>query len=355
MANRKKIAFVDLEQNRVETSRIPKRLRRNYLGGSGLAAYLLCRHTEKERAFQAAGDVLVISAGWLCGTLASPLGPAVVSTRSPVSGHLDKAILDGPFAAEMRRAGFDHLVLKGCATDPVYLFVHDGTIEIRKAGAVWEGNPMDAPALIRTRIGAGDIIGFGLEKESGQRQSQAAIPSDSGSFTGRNRFGEVFAARNIKVVACQGKLDIEVKFPEQVLAYEKTIHHDIGKPAPCRIEGTSHYRGPAGQAPYSILGSYIAESLGVPFDTMHQHKNGNRALSLEAASERIWLNAGVRMSASQLWEAAYRGYLLERLYNLKNGVVEPEARAAGWTRKKMVRKKDVFQRLDMVELWPMFR
>ena len=61
------------------------------------------------------------------------------------------------------------------------------------------------------------------------------------------------------------------------------------------------------------------------------------------------------MPASQLWDAAYRGYLLERLYNLKNGVLEPEFRAAGWTRKKMVRKKAVFQRLDMVELWPMFR
>jgi aldehyde:ferredoxin oxidoreductase len=355
MANRKKIAFVDLEQTRIETLQIPQRLRRNYLGGPGLAAYLMCIHTEWKSADQTADAPLVISAGWLCGTLTSPLGPAVVSTRSPVSGQLEKAIIDGRFAAEMRRAGFDHLVLKGRAAGPVFLFVQDGVVDIQGAGNIGEGNALDTIALIRTQVGAGAIMAFGIVNRHGQGHSQAATASDSGSFSGGNRLVAAFGARNINAVACRGKMDIEVRFPEQVLAYEQTEPRGRVESAPDRLEGTPPYQGPAGQVSYRILGNHIAQSLGVPFDTLHPHQSGTQALSLEPASERIRLNTGVRMSASQLWEAAYRGYMLERLYNLKTGVVEPEARAGGWTRKKMVRKKAVFQQLDMVELWPMFR
>ena len=51
--------------------------------------------------------------------------------------------MGGFFAPELRFAGFDHLVVKGKADGPVYLWIHDGEIEIRDASDVWGEDVFD--------------------------------------------------------------------------------------------------------------------------------------------------------------------------------------------------------------------
>ena len=123
MALKRKIAFIDLSKEKTDTSPIPYELRQKYLGGQGLGACLLYTHSTPGKKSLSAGNTIVISAGLLCGTVGIPSVNAYILAKSPSINAFSSTPAFGPFAAELRWAGFDHLVIKGRAKRPVYLFL----------------------------------------------------------------------------------------------------------------------------------------------------------------------------------------------------------------------------------------
>ena len=69
--------------------------------------------------------------------------------NSPLTGLLGSANMGGFFAPELAWAGFHHLVIKGKAKDPVYIYIHNGEIEIRDAREIWGKTVPDAQWAIR--------------------------------------------------------------------------------------------------------------------------------------------------------------------------------------------------------------
>src|SRR4030042_836062 len=126
MALNRKIAYIDLTSGTIETKPIPLHMRRKYLGGRGLDAYLLYNHTEAGVDPLGPDNALLISAGLLGGTLASATARTHVCAKSPLTGFFGSTNMGGFFAPELRWAGFDHLVIKGKAAKPVYLWIDDG-------------------------------------------------------------------------------------------------------------------------------------------------------------------------------------------------------------------------------------
>ena len=129
MALRREIALIDLDRRHIDTLPISVDIRNRFLGGAGIATYLLCKHAPKKRLPESAESVCVISAGLLGGTLCAPQGYTILTANFGSTDLMARACLKGPFAAEMRQAGFDHLVFKGRAKRKTYLFIHDGRIE----------------------------------------------------------------------------------------------------------------------------------------------------------------------------------------------------------------------------------
>jgi aldehyde:ferredoxin oxidoreductase len=133
MALNRKIAYINLSNGEVETAPIPLEMRRLYLGGRGMDMYLLYNHTKQGIDPLGPDNVLLVSAGVLVGTLASASARTHVAAKSPLTGFVGSSNMGGFFAPELRWAGFDHLVIKGKAKKPVYLWINDGEIEIRDA------------------------------------------------------------------------------------------------------------------------------------------------------------------------------------------------------------------------------
>jgi len=157
MALNRKIAYIDLSSGTIESRPIPLEIRRKYLGGRGLDAYLLYNHTEAGVDPLGPDNALLISAGILGGTLASATARTHVCAKSPLTGFFGSANMGGFFAPELRWAGFDHLVIKGKAEKPVYLCIHDGQIEIRDAANLWGLNVHQTQRAIRAELGDEDV------------------------------------------------------------------------------------------------------------------------------------------------------------------------------------------------------
>jgi len=223
MALSRKIAYVDLSSGQVETRSISTEMRRRFLGGRGLDMYLLYNHTRAGIDPLGPENVALISAGLLVGTLASASARTHVGGKSPLTGYLGSANIGGFFGPEMRLAGFDHLVIKGKADHPVYLWVHDGEIEIRDARGIWGADTRITQTLIREDLGDDEVksLCIGLAGENMVRY--ACIRTGIKNAAGRTGVGAIWGSKNLKAVAAKGMMDIKIAHPMEALEYNKQI------------------------------------------------------------------------------------------------------------------------------------
>ena len=82
-------------------------------------------------------NVLVIAAGPLTGAPFAGTGRSAAGAKSPLTGGFGVGEGGGFFGPELRKSGFDALVIAGVSDKPVYLYVHDGEIEFRDASSIW--------------------------------------------------------------------------------------------------------------------------------------------------------------------------------------------------------------------------
>ena len=149
----RKIGYVNLSTGEIESKPIPRELRKKYIGGRGLDMYLLYNHTEPGIDALGPDNVALISAGLLSATLSSASARTHVAAKSPQTGAVGITNMGGFFAPEMTWAGFHHLLLKGQASEPVYIWVNDGKIEIRDASHLWGLPVRDTQKALQDELG----------------------------------------------------------------------------------------------------------------------------------------------------------------------------------------------------------
>jgi predicted homoserine dehydrogenase-like protein len=59
----------------------------------------------------------------------------------------------GNWGAQFKRAGYDALIVKGVASSPVYLWIHDSEVEIRDAAHLWSQPTKETQTAIRAELG----------------------------------------------------------------------------------------------------------------------------------------------------------------------------------------------------------
>jgi aldehyde:ferredoxin oxidoreductase len=223
MAFHRKIAYINLTTGEIETKPIPMEMRRRYIGGRGLDMYLLYNHTESGIDPLGPDNVAMISAGILTGTLASASSRTHVAAKSPLTGFVGSTNMGGFFAPELRWAGFDHLVIKGKAKEPVYLWIHDGVIEIRDASRLWGEGAFETQDLIRKELRDEEIQSLVIGPAGEKLVRYANVRTSHKDAGGRTGMGAVLGSKNLKAVAVRGTMDITIRHPEEALKYNKEI------------------------------------------------------------------------------------------------------------------------------------
>ena len=78
-------------------------------------------------------NLLIFSAGLLCGTPATGCNRTIVSTISPQTKLMAFSMMGGFLAPELKYAGYDKVILRGKSPDLVYLWINNDKVEIRDA------------------------------------------------------------------------------------------------------------------------------------------------------------------------------------------------------------------------------
>jgi aldehyde:ferredoxin oxidoreductase len=228
MALKRNIAYIDLSTGEITTAPIPIEMRKLYLGGRGLDMYLLFNHLEPGIDPLGPDNVLTVSAGLLVGTLASASARTHIGAKSPLTGFVGSSNMGGFFAPELRWAGFDHLVIKGKAAEPCYLWIHNGQIEIRDASQLWGEDIPDTQELIREELGDAEVKALCIGVAGEKLVRFANVMTGVKNAAGRTGMGAVMGSKNLKAIAVRGSQDIEIHFPEQALEYNQGLLERIG-------------------------------------------------------------------------------------------------------------------------------
>ena len=223
----RKIAYIDLTTGDIQTKPIPLDVRKKFLGGRGLDAYLLYNHTEKGCDPIGPKNTLMVSGGILTATCASATARTHVMAKSPLTGLLGSANMGGFFAPEMAWAGFHHLVIKGKAKHPVYIYIHNGEIEIRDARDIWGKSVTDAQWAIRDDLGDQEVKSCVCGPAGENLVRFANVMTGIKNSGGRSGMGCVMGSKNLKGVAVRGTMDIKIARPTEALEYNKRFIDQI--------------------------------------------------------------------------------------------------------------------------------
>ena len=234
----RKIAYIDLTTGDIQIEPIPLEARKKFLGGRGLDAYLLYNHTKKGCDPLGPDNTLIISGGILTATCASATARTHIMAKSPLTGLLGSANMGGFFAPELAWAGFHHLVIKGKAKHPVYLYVHNGNIEIREARGIWGRSATEAQWAIREDLGDQEVKSCVCGPAGENLVRFACVMTGIKNSAGRTGMGCVMGSKNLKAVAARGTMDIKIARPAEALEYNKRFIDQIVSAKVNQTQGT---------------------------------------------------------------------------------------------------------------------
>lgn len=198
-----RILDVDLTNWRTDTVTLPTTTLRRYLGGGGLALYLLLSEAVKTGRVPEPGDGLnpsVVATGTLNGSTIPGTNRFTVSSRSPLTGMFGEAEAGGSFGPALKRAGYDAILLRGASDRPCYLLIKEGRATIKDGSRLWGLFVADAEERIRGDVG--EKVRIACIGPAGEREvSFACILTDSRHACGRTGMGAVWGSKKLKAIA----------------------------------------------------------------------------------------------------------------------------------------------------------
>ncbi|MGQ9585599.1 MAG: aldehyde ferredoxin oxidoreductase family protein [Anaerolineae bacterium] len=245
-----RILVVDLTEGQITEEPLPEGIARQYLGGAGLGVWWLLHHVPAGADPLGPENHLIFAPGIVGGVPVSGASRLNISAKSPLTGGLAEAQAGGWWAPELRRAGYDALVVKGCSPRPVYLWIHAGGVELREASHLWGLETGPAQEAIRREVGdaRARVALIGPAGERGVRY--ACIINELRHVNGRTGLGAVMGAKGLKAVAVRGHRPLPLHDESRV----RQLARQVASRVP-REPGSFHDLGtPGGTVPLSLSG-----------------------------------------------------------------------------------------------------
>jgi aldehyde:ferredoxin oxidoreductase len=221
-----KLLRADLTAGSVAVEEIPPTQLQDYLGGRGLAVRYLIAEIDPKVEPLSPENKLIMANGPLTGTPIPTGARYMVVTKSPLTGALTCSNSGGFFPTELKKAGFDMIIIEGKADKPVYLFVEDGRAELRPADHIWGRIVPEADRILRHETAESAktaIIG-----PAGEKQVRiASIMNDKHRAAGRAGVGAVMGAKNLKAVVVKGSGTVNLADSARVKALSREIRNEV--------------------------------------------------------------------------------------------------------------------------------
>ena len=203
-----KVLRVDLTTATTSVEEMDEATFKRHPGGRALIAHYLLTELPKGADPLGPENLLVFAMGVLTGTPLSGASRHAVGAKSPLTGGFGEAEVGGFWGAELKRAGWDAIVVAGASAKPVYLFIKDGQVEIRDAAHLWGLEIMDTEETLKAEVGErlARVCEIGPAGENLVRF--AGIVNDYKDIAGRAGLGAVMGSKKLKAIVVKGSRSV---------------------------------------------------------------------------------------------------------------------------------------------------
>lgn len=218
-----KILRVNLSQSSVASEPLTYEFARKYIGGAGFIAYFLWKEMKPKTDALSPENKLIFALGPVTGLSLPGASRYCVGAKSPLTGGIAKSESGGFWMADLKRAGFDAIVIEGKAQEPVYLWINDGKAEIKDAGHLWGKDTKETQQALRDELGDQGVKVASIGPAGEKMVRYACIMTGLYDAAGRGGLGAVMGSKNLKAIAVRGH-----KLPEVVNGeYIKTLRQEL--------------------------------------------------------------------------------------------------------------------------------
>jgi aldehyde:ferredoxin oxidoreductase len=219
------ILIVNLSTKTFETKPLDLELAKKYIGGIGLAMRTVYDYSKPDVDPLSPDNPLVLATGPVSGTMWPTAGNGhAFAAKSPLTNTIGESKAHGFFGAELKRAGYDMVIILGKSEKPVYLWIDDNSVQLMDATHLWGKSPFETEEIIKKELGDLNIriAGIGLAGEKLVRI--AAILNDQSRACGRCGMGAVMGSKNLKAIAVRGSGDVTVANVEGLKEFCKVFY-----------------------------------------------------------------------------------------------------------------------------------
>jgi benzoyl-CoA reductase subunit BamB len=207
---------IDLTRGNIERVETDPRDTELYLGGLGTNAKLLWDRVPPEVDPFSPDNLLIFSAGLLCGTPATGCNRTIVSTISPQTLLMAFSMMGGFWAPELKYAGYDKVIFRGKSPGLVYLWINNDKVELLDASHLRGKGAGETAELIRQELKEpkAQVAAIGL---AGENRVFFASIEQGRSSASRGGIGAVMGDKGLKAIAVRGTKDVNVARPAEFM------------------------------------------------------------------------------------------------------------------------------------------
>lgn len=207
-----KVLDVDLRKDKIKEYPIPEEDLQQHLGGRGIAIKIMLKEFKGGDALSP-NNLLIFMTGPLNGLALAGSGRHVVMSKSPLTGFLGEGYSGGYFGTEIKRAGFDGILIRGIADHPKYLSIIDGSTELEDAEFLWGETVGETHDWLHEKYKNSRIACIGPAGE--KLVKLACIINDRNRASGRCGQGAVMGSKKLKAIVVRRRPGLEIPIVDE--------------------------------------------------------------------------------------------------------------------------------------------
>ncbi|MFO7749590.1 MAG: aldehyde ferredoxin oxidoreductase family protein [Desulfobacteraceae bacterium] len=223
----KRLLIVDVTEQTSEVQAIDDALLKKYMGGKGLGTHLLLEHNPAGVDPLAPENCLIVGLGPASDSAVYGSCRYGLFTKSPLTGFYGESYSGGRAASAMSKAGYDFIIIKGAAKDPVWLEISDTEILFHTADELWGKETYETEDLVKEKCGKKGSAALVIGPAGENLVRFAVVENDYWRSAGRTGMGAVLGSKKIKAVVFHGEQERPFHDPERLKQYSKNMLKEL--------------------------------------------------------------------------------------------------------------------------------
>jgi len=210
-----KLLRVDLTSGEISEEPINNTIAEKFLGGAGYCSRYLYDKLEESTDPLSSENILMFMTGPFCGSSVPTSGRFVVCSKSPYTGLWGESNCGGFFGPELKKTGYDGIIIEGKSEKPVILNIVDNKASLEDATSLWGKGILETSEILKEKSES-KTARVACIGQAGENLVKYAIIGSEEKAAGRTGMGAVMGSKKLKAIVVKGsKRTFESANPEK--------------------------------------------------------------------------------------------------------------------------------------------